>query len=504
MACCKYPLPGSIPTIWRENLLPLKQLIQGLTTGVRAVVTDTDDAPLRETVVKIGNSYHVSKNMAYFKIILLPGEYSLTFVCEGYIEQSIKVHVDDKNITDLHIKLTKRHVEKAKHQKYDNDQKTNVVNQVWIDLNNKYSQLSTLHIIGKSQTGTRIICLEIGTEGNYKRIGRPSIAFVAGISNGAPVTSKILLHFATYLLDRYRKDTRITNYLDKFTIYIAPDLSQNSNDNQTCDSFIVDNLQFPINDRLSTEASTLINWFKNINAVLAINLNIGSQHIEIPFAGKYGKIFEQIYNTDDNDVLQDLASLYTKHKMNMTFKNPECDHDLNIDSNEIIHAGMGISGKRKHSLMDYLYLNTSTLMLDVYVTCCNTDDSRNIWEDNKASLLMMIEKLNEGVKGFVLNENNEPIENAILSYNKSVHHVKSGINGAYWFLFKPGAHIISASASGYIQQTKLFITSDVHSVSHLIFKLKYDDNFLGMPRIVFIVLISKIINIFIIYITHKL
>ncbi|XP_033351181.1 carboxypeptidase D-like [Bombus vosnesenskii] len=492
MACCKYPLPGSIPTIWRENLLPLKQLIQGLTTGVRAVVTDTDDAPLRETVVKIGNSYHVSKNMAYFKIILLPGEYSLTFVCEGYIEQSIKVHVDDKNITDLHIKLTKRHVEKAKHQKYDNDQETNVVNQVLIDLNNKYSQLSTLHIIGKSQTGTRIICLEIGTEGNYKRIGRPSIAFVAGISNGAPVTSKILLDFATYLLDRYRKDTRITNYLDKFTIYIAPDLSQNSNNNQTCDSFIVDNLQFPINDRLSTEASTLINWFKNINAVLAINLNIGSQHIEIPFAGKYGKTFEQIYNTDDNDVLQDLASLYTKHKMNMTFKNPECDHDLNIDSNGIIHAGMGISGKRKHSLMDYLYLNTSTLMLDVYVTCCNTDDSRNIWEDNKASLLMMIEKLNEGVKGFVLNENNEPIENAILSYNKSVHHVKSGINGAYWFLFKPGAHIISASASGYIQQTKLFITSDVHSVSHLIFKLKYDDNFLGMPRIVFIVLITTV------------
>ncbi|OAD62352.1 Carboxypeptidase D [Eufriesea mexicana] len=283
MACCKHPHSESIPTIWRENLLPLKQLIHGLTTGIRALITDIDHVPLRETVVKIeANSYHVSKNMAYFKIILLP--------------------------------------------------ETNAVNQVLIDLYNKYSQLSTLHTIGKSQTGTRIMCLEIGTKSNYKRIGRPSIAFVAGISNG---------------------------------------------------------------------------------------------------------------------------------------------------------------GKREHSLMDYLYLSTSTLMLDVYVTCCNTDDAKNIWENNKVSLLAMIEKLNEGLRGYVLNENNEPIENAILSYNKSRHYVKSGINGAYSLLFEPGSHVISASAPGYIQQTKVFITPDVHNISHLIFKLKYD-NFLGMPRIVFIILISTI------------
>lgn len=502
MACCKYPHPESIPTIWRENLLPLKQLIHGLTTGIRALVTDIDHVPLRETVVKIGNnSYDVSKNMAYFKIILLPGEYILTFFCEGYIEESVKVHVNSGNITDLSIKLIKHHIEKVEHQKYDEDQETNVVNQVLTDLYNKYSHLSTLHVIGKSQTGTRIMYLEIGAKSNYKHIGRPSIAFVAGTSNGAPVTSKILLNFATYLLNYYSKDNRLINYLHKFTIFIAPDLSQNFNGNQTCSSFIMDNLQFPINNELSSEANMIINWFKDINAVLAINLNIGGQHVEIPFAGRYGQIREQIYNTDDDDVLQDLASLYTKHNIHMTLKNPQCNHDLNINTNGIIHAGMGIGGKREHSLMDYLYLSTSTLMLDVYVTCCNTDDAKNIWEDNKASLLAMIEKLNEGLRGYVLNENNEPIENAILSYNKSRHYVKSGINGAYSLLLEPGSHVISASAPGYIQQTKVFITPDVHYISHLIFKLKYD-NFLGMPRIVFIILISKISNNFIIVLSE--
>ncbi|KOC66182.1 Carboxypeptidase D [Habropoda laboriosa] len=282
MACCKYPPAESISTIWRENLLPLMQLIHGFTTGIRAVITDVDNTPLREAIVKIRtDSYHVSKNMAYFKIILLP--------------------------------------------------EINVVNQVLTDLNNKYAQLSTLHTIGKSQKGIRIMCLEIGTENNYKRIGRPSIAFVAGISN-----------------------------------------------------------------------------------------------------------------------------------------------------------------EREHSLMDHLYLNTSTLMIDVYITCCNTDDSRNVWDDNKASLLAMIEKLNDGVKGYVLSKNNEPVENAILLYNKSIHHVRNGVNGVYWLLFQPGTHVVSASASGYIQQTKIFITPDVHNISHLIFKLTYDDKYMGMPRTVFIILTSTV------------
>ncbi|CAK9804732.1 Carboxypeptidase D [Anthophora plagiata] len=477
MACCKYPPAESISTIWRENLLPLMQLIHGFTTGIRAKITDVDDVPLRKAVIKIGtNSYHVSNNMAYFKIILFPGEYVLTFFCEDYNEQSAKVHVYNESITDLHVKMIKRQVEEVEHQK-----ERNVVNQVLTDLNNKYPQLSTLHTIGESQKGVQIMCLEIGTENNYKRIGRPSIAFVAGISNGAPVTSETLLHFATYLLDYYKKDDRIKHYLDKFTIYIAPDLSQNFTNNQSCSPFV-----------MNYTSNMIIDWFEKIKAVLAINLNIGSQHIEIPFVGKYGKIPEEIYKTDDDDVFQDLALLYIKHNIRMTSKNLQCNHNTNINTNGVAYAGMGINGKKEHSLMDYLYLNTSTLMIDVYVTCCNTDDSRNVWDDNKASLLAMIEKLNEAVNVYVLNKNSEPIENAILSYNKSIHHVRSGINGVYWLLFQPGTHVIRADALGYIQQTKIFITPDVHNVSHLIFKLTYNDKYMGMPRIVFIMLISTV------------
>lgn len=459
------------------------------------MVTDTNNVPLREAVVQIGaRTYQVSKNMAYFKIRLLPGEYTLKFFCKGYIEQSMKVNVIDESITDFNVIMPKRRVDETKHQSYSEDPEPNVVNQVLTELNDKYSRLSILHTIGKSKEGIRIMCLEIGVENNYKRVGRPSIAFVAGISNGVPVTSKVLLHFATYLLEHYRKDTSITNYLDKYTIYVAPDLSQVSNNNESCSSFIMDDLRFPINDILTSEASTIINWFKKMNAMLAVNLNIGSQHVEIPFAGNYGKMPDYVYKTDDEVILQELGSLYTKNNIHMTSKNSNCNQDLNVNSNGVIHAGLGIGGKREDSLIDYLYLNTSTLMIDAYVTCCDTDDSKNVWEDNKASLLAMVEKLRDGVKGYVLNKNNEPTENAVLSHNKSAHHIKSGINGAYWILLQPGTHVIIAQAPGYIQQTKVFTTPDVHNILNLIFKLRYNDTFLGMQRMVFIILISKILD----------
>ncbi|XP_078047171.1 carboxypeptidase D svr [Augochlora pura] len=491
--CCKYPPAASIPIIWRENLLPLIQLVHSLTTGVRAIVTDVNNVPLREAVVKHGTmQYEVSKNMAYFKTILLPGDYTFVFTCEGYVDQSVNIHVENEHITDLTVKLVKSNTGVEKYEEGNEDSEPNALNRMLTDLNDKYSQLSVLRTMGRSKKGVRIMYLEIGAENNYKRVGRPSIAFVAGVTNGIQVTSKVLLHFATYLLDHYRKNTTVTNYLDKYTIYIVPDFTQSPNRNLSCSSQVVDDLQFPIKTMLSSEASVIIKWFRKMKPMLAINLNIGAQHIEIPFAKSYGRVPEHVYETDDDTVLQDLATTYLKHNVHMNSKNSVCDHELHTNINGVVYAGNGIGGKREHSLVDYIYLNTSTLMMDAYITCCATDDSRNVFEDNKDSFLAMVDKLNNGVKGFVLTRKNEPLENAILSCNNSVHHVESGINGVYWLLLQPGTHAISAKANGYIPQTKVFVTTDIHSISNLMFKLRYNDKFLGMPRIVFIIIISTI------------
>lgn len=488
LSSCKYPPADSIPIIWRENLQPLMKLVESLTSGIRATITDEHGVPLREATVKVGEkSYKVSSNMAYFKMILVSGDYMLTVSCEGYSTRTLKVHVKQESITDIDIKMTRKNATRNDDHRKVVPENLSIINRALSDLNMKYPQQTTLHTIGKSAKDSEIMCLEIGSDNDQKRLGRPAIIFSAGMLRSESVTSEVLLHFASFLLDNYKQSIRIMNYLDNFSIYIAPDFNPDSDENRTC-SPPLEGLQFPINGQLNNEATMITNWIKDVNAVLAVNLNSGSRHVEVPFGNNYGKTRDDMYKSADEDLLQYLTRVYVNERAGKLSASSKCERNLNINDNSVIHAGIGIGGKRGNPLMDYAYLETSTLMMDVYVTCCTTDNSIAVWQENKDSLLACIEEMSKGVKGYVTNENNEPLESVILSYDKSPHSVKNGRAGAYSILLRPGSHNITATAPGYIKQTKLVSTSDVKKFSRLTFKLIRDDNIMGMPRLAFIML----------------
>ncbi|KYN37346.1 Carboxypeptidase D [Trachymyrmex septentrionalis] len=154
----------------------------------------------------------------------------------------------------------------------------------------------------------------------------------------------------------------------------------------------------------------------------------------------------------------------------------------------------GIGGKRGHPLIDYAYFNTSTLMMDVYVTCCTTDYSIVVWQENKDSLLACIQEMKKGVRGYVTNEEDVPIENVVLSYDMSPHLIKNSKSGFYSILLPPGSHNITATVSGYHAETNLISTPTFETMKHLrlIFKLVRDDSIIGIPRLVFIIITSMI------------
>lgn len=484
LSCCKYPSAESIPLLWRENLQPLMELLQNLATGIRATVASEQGIPLRQATVQINSTvYHLSKNMAYFKAILLPGDYTLTFSCKGYASKSLTVRVNDKKLTDINIKL--KETEDLEFTNKD----SNEINQILDKLNGKYPQISSLHTIGRTRKGNKVMALEIGIQRNkVDLVKKPSLIFSAGIVQGVPVTSEVLLNLASLLLSNYKKDKEVMNYLEKLSIYIAPNMNPDLNERQTCLPQIDDALEFPINGMLSDNANMIVKWFKKINAVLAINLNSGSTHVEIPFSEKYGKFYDEIFKTDDEIMFQTFASIYTKHHPSMIFASSKCDNKVVVENNGISHGGIAFKGDKRNSLMDYIYLNTSTLMLDVYVSCCNTDHSLDIWQENKDSLLAIIGEINKGITGYVINEKDEPIENAILSYDNSVHRVKNGKTGIYWLLLPSGNHTITTEASGYVKQTKLIATPNINKFTYVMFKLQRNESILGIPRLAFVII----------------
>lgn len=170
----------------------------------------------------------------------------------------------------------------------------------------------------------------------------------------------------------------------------------------------------------------------------------------------------------------------------MTSLNTSCSNKVNIENHGVTHGGHAVSKGRKDSFMDYVYMNTSALFLDVYVACCNTDYPDTIWDVNKMSLLNIIGYINSGISGFVTNQNHEPVENAVLTYDGSVHKIRSGQNGAFWMILSSGRHTITVEAPGYIMETKILETPNVHTFSHLLLKLHKDETVMGMSRFGFI------------------
>ncbi|KAK2580979.1 hypothetical protein KPH14_006039 [Odynerus spinipes] len=490
LSCCKYPAASTIPTIWRGNLKPLMQLIQDLTSGIRAIITDDRGIPIREAVVKIGTkTYQLSRNMAYFKIILIPGDYELTFFCTDYAPKTLKVHVDEQSITDINVQMRMLKPGEVEYKENKLGKQLSVINHILDNLNIKYPQLSALHNVGTTKKGNEILSLEISNKSRQKQGGRPSIIFSAGLSQGKPVTSKVLLQFASYLLNNYKNNEVITSYLDKLSIFIVPDLYPDLVKNDSCTPFTNNELSFPIHSELSNEAAMIINWFKEINPLLIVNLNTGFRHVEIPYGSEYSNIEKEAYKSEDDQVLKSLASEYVRYS---SLNSPKCDTKLNIENNAVIHGGEGIAGMKGDSLLDYVYFNTSALIMDVYITCCNTDDSMNVWQNNKDSLLAVIKEASKGVQGYVVSENNEPVDNAIVSYDDSVHQVRSGKIGAYWILLSPGSHNITATAPGFMQQTRLISIPDVNKYTHLMFKLRRDESIFGLPRLVFIIITGTV------------
>ncbi|CAD6227310.1 GSCOCG00006098001-RA-CDS [Cotesia congregata] len=489
LSCCKYPAAEKLPGIWRDNLLPIKELLFDLTTGVRVEVTDVNANPLREAKIAIGNEvYGVTKNMAYFIKTLLPNSYSLTVTCPNYESKVVNVKVKDHEIVDVKVQLDV--VKSTGVVEAVDINKTKSVNWILDDLNGRFYNVTRLHVIGNTVKGTTIMGLEIGIQdATTKLTGKPSIIFSAGVGNGAPVTPEVLTNFATYLVTNYQKHETISDILKRFTIYIVPDLYPDNQSNVTC-STKSSRIKFPTEGELGPDAQMIVDWFKKVDAVVAVNLNAGSWHIEIPFGSKVGS--EGNYKTNDEETFLYLANSYIQHLPALSLLDQKCNDEIRTETKGIAHGATALAGGRPDSLMDYVYLKTSTLMLDVYVTCCNNDHPTNTWVDHKNSLVGIIRAVEKGVTGFIVSESGEPIENAVITYDYSVHKVVSGKTGAWWVLLPAGSHNITVQASGYISDTKVMSTPELNKFTHLMFKLARNNQVLGLPRIVFITISTVI------------
>ena len=114
------------------------------------------------------------------------------------------------------------------------------------------------------------------------------------------------------------------------------------------------------------------------------------------------------------------------------------------------------------ALKDWSYRETNSLDLVLELSCCKYPREYFLpreWDNNRESLLRLLEQANTGLRGLVVTEaSNSPVVEAVVGVRDSQSQTWAGKNvttsarGEYWRLLTPGEYTVQAWAGCLVSQ----------------------------------------------------
>ena len=352
-------------------------------------------------------------------------------------------------------------------------------------LHKQYSSITRLNSLGKSVQGRELWYMQITDNPDVIEPLEPMFKYVGNMHGNEVISRQILLYLIQYLCQQYGKDPRVTKLVNSTNIYILPSMNPDgfeaakegdcdgpSGRNQYAgrrNANKVDlNRNFP--DQFNNwdsynmsaaqpETKALMKWIYKYPFVLSANLHGGSVVASYPYdsvddgtmTGKYSK-------SPDDAMFRHLALSYASNHPVMKTGSPNCP----IDPDEGFENGI-TNGAFWYNvpggMQDFNYLISNCFEITIELSCCKYPRASNLlqhWRHNKESLLKYLEQVHLGIKGTVMNDDNQPIPKATIKVHGINHDVHSISNGNFWRLLLPGEYTITASAldQGYQEVSK--------------------------------------------------
>ncbi|XP_065676636.1 carboxypeptidase D-like [Hydra vulgaris] len=338
------------------------------------------------------------------------------------------------------------------------------------NLTTKYADISRLYSIGSSTLNRSLFVVEISDNPGVHEFLEPEFKYVGNIHGNEPVGKEVLLHLIEYLLTSYGKNQTITELINSTRIHIMCSLNPdgfevaklakkkrgiNSGRYNTNFADLNRNFPDPFDERpnpLQKETAAVIKWLKTYPFVLSASLHGGALVVNYPYDNVQLKpLVENVYGiSPDDDVYRFISLEYAKTHPTMHLGNT-CNSREHFE-NGITNGAFWyiVAG----SMQDYNYRYTNCFEITIEISCAKFPPANqlpHLWNDNKNSLIKLIQKVHMGIKGVVRElDSRNPIAGATIKIVGRDKDIITSSTGEYWRLLLSGNYIVEASAKGYI------------------------------------------------------
>ncbi|XP_058263078.1 carboxypeptidase N catalytic chain isoform X2 [Hemibagrus wyckioides] len=318
--------------------------------------------------------------------------------------------------------------------------------------------ITRIYSIGHSVEGRHLYVLEFSDNPGIHEALEPEFKYVGNMHGNEVLGRELLIHLSQFLCDEYKAgNQRITELIHNTRIHILPSMNP--------DGYEVAATQ------VEPETLAVIRWMESYNFVLSANLHGGAVVANYPFdKSREVRIRgRSTYSaTPDDKIFKHLAKTYS-YAHSWMHKGYNCgdyfeDGITNGASWYTLSKGM----------QDFNYLYTNCFEITLELSCDKFPPAStlaNEWLANREALVSYLEQVNHGIKGMVYDENNNPINNAVISVAGINHDITSGADGDYFRLLLPGTYTVTVVAPGYQPSTNT-VTIGPAEATQLHFYLK--------------------------------
>lgn len=235
------------------------------------------------------------------------------------------------------------------------------------------------------------------------------------------------------------------------------------------------------NKPFQNETLAVARWIVDIPFVLSANLHGGDLVVNYPYDDSNNH--ETKYSaTPDDQLFQEMAQFFAYYHANMTDKNRKsCDMAAGNFKNGITNGAnwYPVCG----GMQDYNYLASNCFELTIELGCDKFPPGKTLkqyWKDNVNAFYEYIWLSHVGIKGFVLDEHENPVAGAKIIVEKQnektglyeliKHHIVSTLDGEYWRLLSPGNYKIWAVSPDHSYSNRVFktVTYEPYSQADLV------------------------------------